>query len=150
VGTRRCKNDLHDVAIGCPRCPECAKATAQRFYARHHARIRQQQSEYHRMNRGKIDSRTAARQRSAKMRSRYGIDVDEYDALSERQCHACAICGERAQGESLDVDHDHVTGKVRGLLCRQCNQGLGLFKDDPTRLWCATAYLSTRPTHQEV
>lgn len=52
--------------------------------------------------------------------------------------HECVICG--AEG-SLVVDHDHVTGKVRGMLCNHCNRGLGHFRDDPTLLEFAAQYL---------
>jgi phage/plasmid primase-like uncharacterized protein len=50
----------------------------------------------------------------------------------------CVICGAR---EALVVDHDHVTGKVRGMLCNHCNRGLGHFRDDPQLLEFAAQYL---------
>lgn len=50
----------------------------------------------------------------------------------------CVICG---SNEKLVVDHDHKTGKIRGLLCNHCNRGLGHFRDDPTLLEFATQYL---------
>lgn len=60
------------------------------------------------------------------------------------QNFSCAICGgndfERI-GRVLSVDHDHKTGKVRGLLCLTCNSGLGIFKDDPVLLKKASSYL---------
>lgn len=65
---------------------------------------------------------------------KYGISVEEYDALLK---NPCAICGL----ESKVCDHDHITGKVRGALCSQCNTALGLLKDSTRRLNNAIKYL---------
>lgn len=70
---------------------------------------------------------------------RYNITIGEYHTRAARQCNRCAICGEFR--EMLHVDHNHTTGDVRGLLCPNCNKGLGFFKDDVTRLWNAIAYI---------
>lgn len=73
----------------------------------------------------------------------YGITDPEYQALLIKQNELCAICGGppiRA-GHSLSVDHCHTTGKIRGLLCSNCNTGLGLFKDSPELLEKALLYL---------
>ncbi len=76
---------------------------------------------------------------------RYGLTEEEYDAMNEAQGGRCAICGTTKCGtldtERLCIDHDHITGKVRGLLCRLCNAGIGQLKDDPERLEAAAAYL---------
>ena len=70
------------------------------------------------------------------------LSQEDYDAMLERQGGTCAICGNKpADGETLARDHDHVTGRVRGLLCRGCNTGLGQFTDDPSRLRAAADYL---------
>lgn len=74
---------------------------------------------------------------------RYGISLRQYEKLLEKQSGVCAICG-RHQAEfknSLDVDHNHETGKVRGLLCPSCNRGLGNFKDNRGILIKAVQYL---------
>lgn len=62
------------------------------------------------------------------------------DALADLKASTteCAICGNQ---EQLVVDHDHNTGKVRGLLCNHCNRGLGHFRDDPMLLEFAAQYL---------
>lgn len=84
----------------------------------------------------------------ARLRRR-GITVEEYNALVEAQGDACAICrtddkgtGRNGPFDVWQVDHDHETGAVRGLLCSPCNLALGLFGDDPDRLAAAIAYLS--------
>ena len=84
----------------------------------------------------------------------YGITREEYQALIDAQDGACAICGDTKMpidprtGHKYDlaVDHDHKTGKVRELLCPNCNNGLGCFKDDPKLLHLAIQYLVK---HQE-
>lgn len=78
------------------------------------------------------------------LRRTYGITLQEYDAMLAAQGFVCAICeGEcnRSTTGRLCVDHDHATGEVRGLLCFQCNVGLGKFKDDPAILARAMVYL---------
>lgn len=78
---------------------------------------------------------------------RYGITRQEYEEMLEAQGDSCAICKTMDIGRKghthFHVDHDHVTGKVRGLLCDLCNRGLGYFKDDPFLLIKAGKYLES-------
>lgn len=82
----------------------------------------------------------------------YGISLDTYLDMAESQNFVCKICGKpnfRMKGchsGSLLVDHDHETGKVRGLLCHNCNRALGLFHDDPVALSSALEYLKSVTT----
>jgi len=90
--------------------------------------------------------RTAAENHLAQIQSKYNISADEYDALEAAQLGVCAICHlPQVAGRRLSVDHDHETGRVRGLLCSTCNSGLGMFKDDPRLLKLAFHYLTGRP-----
>lgn len=73
-----------------------------------------------------------------KLKSRYGLSPTEFYLLVGSQEEKCAICGEKVK---LHIDHNHKTGEVRGLLCGNCNRGLGLFKDDTRRLSSAIKYL---------
>ena len=73
----------------------------------------------------------------AKLRA-YGLTEDELDALMDRAEGCCEICLQEAE---LHVDHDHATGAVRGLLCTNCNNGLGRFRDKPDLLRSAADYL---------
>lgn len=79
----------------------------------------------------------------------HGLTDAGYQLLLEKQGYVCAICrlqNPRHNGEHqhLLVDHDHATGRVRGLLCNPCNRGLGLLKDDPSRLASAIRYLASK------
>lgn len=73
--------------------------------------------------------------------SRYGLTLDEYQMMFDAQHGECKICLQTQEGELLSVDHCHETGRVRGLLCRQCNRALGLFYDDYDMMFRAAAYL---------
>lgn len=77
--------------------------------------------------------------------SKYRITPEQYMELLERYEGRCAICRqpESREGYMLAVDHDHETGRNRGLLCGQCNTGLGKFRDDPFLLRNAMEYLTT-------
>jgi hypothetical protein len=76
-----------------------------------------------------------------RIRQRYGLARDEYDALLEAQGGVCAICGGTNNDKHLVVDHDHATDQVRGLLCGGCNHALGFLERDDW-LQAARAYLS--------
>jgi len=78
---------------------------------------------------------------NATLRKKYGITQEQWQEAFKRQGGKCAICHCAQRYQSLAVDHDHKTGKVRGLLCVQCNRGLGRFFDSPVRLRNAAAYI---------
>lgn len=74
---------------------------------------------------------------------KYGLTWDQIQEMVERQNGRCLIC----QMDVVDdpcVDHDHSTGEVRGILCRLCNTGLGMFRDNPTYCEAARVYLSQK------
>ncbi len=75
---------------------------------------------------------------SARRRQTYGLDATDYKVLYTLQRGACAIC---AKKKDLHIDHDHVTDKVRGLLCMDCNTSLGKLGDSVEGLRRALAYL---------
>jgi hypothetical protein len=74
---------------------------------------------------------------------RNGLDPDLVLAYYDAHDGRCEICGEppREGGRDLNMDHDHESGEFRGMLCGNCNAGLGRFKDDPARLESAIMYL---------
>lgn len=81
--------------------------------------------------------------------SQYGITFEEKEAILASQGFACAICKTELllKDRRTHIDHDHRTGAVRGLLCSDCNTGLGFYKDQPQYLRNAIAYLEREPAH---
>lgn len=73
----------------------------------------------------------------------YGMPPSKYHELLAEQGGGCRLCGRKPDRRPLVIDHDHVTGVVRALLCHRCNCGLGFFGDDPARLREAAAYLES-------
>lgn len=70
--------------------------------------------------------------RNSQLLNRYGITAAEYDAMLEAQNGVCALCEQECPtGNRLAVDHDHVTKRVRGLLCRPCNSLLAIVEANP-------------------
>lgn len=84
------------------------------------------------------------REREYKYKGLYGISHDDYDEIYNAQNGKCAICSTHQSELSvrLVVDHNHDTSEVRGLLCANCNLGLGQFKDNKSILECAIMYLN--------
>ena len=119
---RRCRCGSINVArVGTPVCPDCKK-----------------------------DARDPERNRVKERRRtlrRYGLTQLDWDALVATQAGRCAICRTDTpggRGELWHIDHCHDTGRVRGLLCHNCNVGIGNFRDDPTLLARAIEYLATK------
>ena len=91
-------------------------------------------------------------QRKWRLPARYGITLDEYNAMHAEQDGLCGICGKpeyivmRGETKRLVIDHDHDTGKVRALLCDGCNTGLAKFKENPDALREAAQYIERHKT----
>ena len=82
--------------------------------------------------------------RRAHLKRMFGITLEKYQSMAEKQDGKCAICNKEEdckRNKVLCVDHDHDTGEIRGLLCNTCNRGLGLFKDSVDSLQAAIKYL---------
>ena len=77
------------------------------------------------------------------LRRLYGLSFDDYNNMLTIQNNSCVICKteESKLPRKLSVDHDHNSGKIRGLLCAYCNRALGLFNDEPSRILKAIEYL---------
>ena len=104
-------------------------------------KIKAQQIEYRENNPEKI--------RNHDLKSNHSITLEEYNKMLEKQNGVCAICGKKETDKisskkikNLAVDHNHKTGKVRGLLCGRCNKAIGLFQDNLEHLQSAFKYLN--------
>lgn len=124
-------------------------------------RTREQQDAYNKTRREKYanDSEYRERQkhlsrnrpnkeekkRHQHLKELYGLTVDQYETMVKSQNGKCAICGNGHTGsitsKNLSVDHNHSTGKIRGLLCHKCNMGIGYFKENIDTLKSAISYL---------
>jgi hypothetical protein len=94
---------------------------------------------------------------ASRIKLQYGLSLEQYEALLAYQGGGCAICGASEPGGSQPlgrtawpVDHDHVTGRVRGLLCSRCNTGIGFFRDDPEVCRQAAEYLAVPPAAEVI
>ena len=83
------------------------------------------------------------RSRKYELKRLYGITLEDYNLLLKNQNYGCAICDKKVESKlkNLHIDHDHRTGKVRGLLCIQCNVTLGMLQDDPILVKKVLQYL---------
>lgn len=108
----------------------------------------QQRQKHASLNKDEVASYKRGKYREAphkryaeRIKRQYGLTMEQLEKLKQSQGNLCAICHESGD---LVVDHDHKTGVVRGLLHRNCNAALGLFKDSPDVLYSASVYLSKR------
>ena len=93
---------------------------------------------------GTPEERRVRTSRNSELKSKYGITIEDYEAMEKAQGDGCALCGgTQVDDRGLAVDHSHKTGKVRGLLCSNCNRALGGFRDDPTLLRKAADYVES-------
>ena len=133
-------------------CRQCKAKTDAMYRIKNQRRVQAKQLEWSRANK----ERKWRIGRRNLLKKRYGLTPEQFDALWESQGGTCAICHESPQYFAgiakphrlpLYVDHDHLTGTVRGLLCWNCNIAIGHFKDDVDRLEAAINYLRTgRPS----
>jgi hypothetical protein len=125
------------------RCPDCGKYKPLDEFPRN-KRMRDGRHAYckpcHNARGRESKERLYGGNRHYHLKRRYGIGAAEFDRLVRDQRGVCSICG-RSNPEH--VDHDHTTGRVRGILCFNCNGGLGQFGDDTERLVRAQLYLES-------
>ncbi|CAA9348624.1 MAG: hypothetical protein AVDCRST_MAG16-2207 [uncultured Frankineae bacterium] len=137
------------VAEGHGHCPECDTTKPLSDFGRRTGKRNGRVAYCHPcFNRIKEESRERLHgsTRNYHLKRRYGITVEDYDRMLAEQGGLCALCQERP---AEHVDHDHVTGRVRGLLCFCCNQGLGNFRDRADVLRLAIGYLRASTWQKE-
>jgi hypothetical protein len=118
--------------------PTAAKARAKRWQQANPERVNATQ----RLRRAKPEAKLQAR--ASHLQRKYGMTIEQYEAMLEAQGGGCFICGRPPRDDiSLHVDHDHSTGKIRGILCFCCNNALADFQEDPSLLRKAVEYLSS-------
>ena len=108
------------------------RRTKRAYYLRHRREILSKSTQYKRNNPGRV--------RAYLLKRKYKLTPEERQDMIEEQRGCCLICGEE-QWDKLEVDHDHSTGKVRAMLCHNCNSGLGMFGDSVELLSIAYSYL---------
>ena len=102
---------------------------------------KEQRAAYIKEYREKNKEQLAARGKEYRLKSKYGITLTENNVLLQKQNNKCKICLVEFSNVTPNVDHCHTTNKIRGLLCRACNTGLGQFKDNTKLLTKAINYL---------
>jgi hypothetical protein len=116
--------------------PEPAKQRTRQWQLANPEKYRAKQAAYRASGGKKLADRRSH------LKRKFGLTLEQYDAMLAGQGGGCGICGKRPRPDiSLHVDHDHSTGKIRGLLCFTCNNALGDFEDDATLLRSAIAYV---------
>lgn len=132
-----------------PRCIDCentkihAKGLCLRCYGKHSMRKfralnpeknHKRKREWYLKNKEKV----CFFRRRSRILKNYNMTLEDLENMELKQNRKCLICNEKLP---LKIDHDHATGKVRGLLCDLCNRGLGYFKDNPKLLVNAAEYI---------
>jgi hypothetical protein len=119
--------------------PERAREVRRRYYDKHADKAKAASMKVSRRKRAADPDF----HRRANLKRNYGLTLDAYAAMLSTQGGVCAICRSADPGchPNFHVDHDHATGAIRALLCFECNRGLGAFKDSPSTLENAAAYL---------
>lgn len=95
-------------------------------------------------------ARQTDRQRAHQHKHRYGLTPEQHAAMIEAQGGLCSICRGKGGQRGLVVDHCHETGVVRGLLCSECNIGIGKLGDSPARLTAAAKYIRDARKRQQL
>lgn len=118
--------------------PDYHKTYGKQHYSNNKNYYKEKHNAYNKTDSGKKSMR------KTHLRIKFNITPEDYDKMLINQKNKCKICGSEniiARKELLAVDHDHKSGKIRGLLCNKCNRGLGCFNDNINLFKKAIKYL---------
>jgi ATP-dependent 26S proteasome regulatory subunit len=123
----------------------------QQYYLDNKERLNAISKSYYRKHRRELIAKQTARytveeRRHKSVKYKFGLTIEQYEALKSKQNNRCAICNRTQQervklAKELAVDHNHETNEIRGLLCNPCNRAIGMMKEDPELLEKAASYL---------
>ena len=121
------------------KCKACVKKANKEYYEKNRERINQRSYQWfennksrHNLNAQKWRKKNPVKTKASILKNQYGITMLQFEDLLKQQDHKCGVC-KKPQSEmkkAFSVDHCHTTGKVRGLLCNNCNVAIGLLKVD--------------------
>lgn len=120
-------------------CKKCRKDYYKEHYIKNKEKYIKNQAEYKKNN---IEKYKLYHNKYV-MNKRFGISIETYTEMFNRQNGVCAICNlKEKSSKRMAIDHCHKTGKIRGLLCSWCNRAIGLLKDDVNLLKNSITYLT--------
>ncbi|KKN64899.1 hypothetical protein LCGC14_0487330 [marine sediment metagenome] len=133
-------------------CRECTRRQSRKYRKNNLAKCHGYERKYRRTEQGQKISRETARKyrqseqgrrvhRRNQLRIKYGLTPEQHEQIYLDQNGCCALCGDLVAYDRVNVDHDHRTSRIRGLLCNRCNHGLGSFGDTLEGLQKAVNYL---------
>lgn len=120
-------------------CKECNENQKKKWRTENPDKYKKASKKHYNENK----DRYAAINRKNNLKRWYGLKPEDVEELLKKQNHTCAICGKHESEfkKILEIDHDHKTGKVRGMLCHKCNKMLGLIDDSIDILKKSIEYL---------
>lgn len=127
-------------------CPSCREIKDNSLFYRHKARSTGYNSRCKKCHIKKVQGSYTKEEIKVKnkknnLKKKYNLTLEVYEQMKIDQDYCCFICSERVE---LVVDHNHTTGEVRKLLCRNCNSGISMFRENPEFLQRAKEYVSSQ------
>ena len=149
--SRKNRESIEAKTDGYKRCTVCGEQKHITKFAKHKLNsdgraytckvcVREYQKEYNK--RPCVRERTIIRSKNNWLQTNYGLTIDDWNNMIQKQNGSCAICKTKLdKGKSTHVDHNHENGEIRGILCADCNWAIGLFRDDISIIGNAINYL---------